>query len=82
MKTSAEIFDTLYTTYPSLLPCRSSVEKAFTALLACAKNNSTVLICGNGGSAADSEHIVGELSRGDNIHESNNTHAVFGATRQ
>lgn len=33
-------------------------------------------------SGPNAEHIVGELSRGDNIHESNNTHAVFGATRQ
>ena len=67
MKTSAEIFDTLYTTYPSLLPCRSNIKRAFGALLACAEKNSTVLICGNGGSAADSEHIVGELMKGFNL---------------
>jgi len=30
----------------------------------------------------NAEEIVGELSRGDNIHESDNTHATFGATRQ
>ena len=67
MKTSAEIFETLYTTYPSLLPCRSDIKRAFGALLACAEKNSTVLICGNGGSAADSEHIVGELMKGFNL---------------
>ena len=30
-------------------------------LLACYKANGKLLVCGNGGSAADSDHIVGEL---------------------
>lgn len=67
MKNSAEIFDTLYKTYPTLLPCRDSIEQAFKALTECAKAKATVLVCGNGGSAADSEHIVGELMKGFNL---------------
>ena len=67
MKNSTEIFDTLYKTYPALLPCRSSIEQAFKILTECAKAKATVLVCGNGGSAADSEHIVGELMKGFNL---------------
>lgn len=67
MKNSTEIFETLYSTYPALLSCRESIEKAFNALTECAKEKATVLVCGNGGSAADSEHIVGELMKGFNL---------------
>lgn len=67
MKTSKEIFETLYASYPALVPCRAGIEKAYTALLDCARAEGTVLVCGNGGSAADSEHIVGELMKGFNL---------------
>lgn len=67
MKNSAEIFETLYNTYPALLPCRELIDEAYQILLDCARNNATVLVCGNGGSAADSEHIVGELMKGFNL---------------
>lgn len=67
MKTSNEIFETLYSTYPTLVPCRSDIEKAYNILLECARAKATVLVCGNGGSAADSEHIVGELMKGFNL---------------
>lgn len=67
MKTSNEIFETLYSTYPTLVPCRSDIEKVYNILLECARAKATVLVCGNGGSAADSEHIVGELMKGFNL---------------
>lgn len=67
MKNPTEIFDTLFKTFPLLIPCRDSIEQAFKALTECAKANATVLVCGNGGSAADSEHIVGELMKGFNL---------------
>lgn len=67
MKTSNEIFETLYSTYPTLVPCHSDIEKAYNLLLECARAKATVLVCGNGGSAADSEHIVGELMKGFNL---------------
>lgn len=56
-----EILDELYARYPQLKCCEGEIAKAFDLLLACYKNGGKVLTCGNGGSAADAEHIVGEL---------------------
>ena len=50
--------------YPELEACRDDMEKAFEILVECYRNGGMVLICGNGGSASDSEHIVGELMKG------------------
>jgi len=47
-----------------LIPCRSALEAAFEALKSCFQDGNKLLICGNGGSAADTEHIVGELMKG------------------
>ncbi len=63
---TVKIFDELFKRYPELLTCKDSVSKAFSLLLATYKNDGKVLVCGNGGSAADSEHIVGELMKGFN----------------
>ncbi|MGC9468488.1 MAG: D-sedoheptulose-7-phosphate isomerase [Anaerolineae bacterium] len=49
---------------PDLAPCFPDVERAFTLLRDTFRSRGKVLICGNGGSAADSEHIVGELMKG------------------
>ena len=38
-----------------------SVEKAARALIAAIKNGGKILLCGNGGSAADSQHIAAEF---------------------
>ena len=62
--TSLEIFNRLFTDYPALNECKESVMTAFNLLSECAKADAKVLVCGNGGSAADSEHIVGELMKG------------------
>ena len=56
-----EIFDELYDRYPQLKSCEGEIAKAFDLLLACYRGGGKVLTCGNGGSAADAEHIVGEL---------------------
>lgn len=64
MKTKEEIFEDLFARLPALVPCRGQIEAAYELLLACAEANGTVMVCGNGGSAADSEHIVGELMKG------------------
>lgn len=50
--------------YPALQACREDMEAALAALINCAEAGGKVLVCGNGGSAADSEHIVGELMKG------------------
>lgn len=58
------IFSKLYKDYPALLANREAIEKAFCCLKDCARENAFVYCCGNGGSAADSEHITGELMKG------------------
>lgn len=50
--------------YPDLAPCLSDVGRAFEILRECFGGGGKLLICGSGGSAADSEHIVGELMKG------------------
>lgn len=50
--------------YPSLENCKTDIEKAFNLILDTYKKGGKVIVCGNGGSAADSEHIVGELMKG------------------
>ena len=55
------VFRELYERYPRLKSCESGIAKAFDLLLACYRGGGKVLTCGNGGSAADAEHIVGEL---------------------
>ena len=49
--------------YPILNPCADSLTFAFEILVAAYKSGNKLLVCGNGGSAADSEHIVGELMK-------------------
>ncbi len=62
MKTTTEcIFRELFERYPALGRCRQDVAAAFEVLLSSYSAGGKVLVCGNGGSAADAEHIVGEL---------------------
>lgn len=50
--------------YPDLLPIKNSIIEALELLINSYKKGGKLLICGNGGSAADCEHIVGELMKG------------------
>ena len=54
----------LYERYPALQACKQEIEQALALLIETYRNGGKVLVCGNGGSAADSEHIVGELLKG------------------
>lgn len=54
----------LYERYPALKSCRKDIEEALQLLINTYKQGGKVLVCGNGGSASDSEHIVGELMKG------------------
>jgi D-sedoheptulose 7-phosphate isomerase len=54
----------LTSNYPELEACRSQVEAAVDVIADSIRRDGTLLICGNGGSAADSGHIVGELVKG------------------
>ena len=50
--------------YPCLESTREDILKAEKALITAFKNGNKLLICGNGGSCADCEHIAGELMKG------------------
>lgn len=50
--------------YPDLAVCTSDIENAFELLYTAFANDHKLLLCGNGGSAADCEHITGELMKG------------------
>ena len=63
-KTSAIIFDELMESRKELLSCKKSILNMYEMSIECIKKGGTVLVCGNGGSAADCEHIVGELMKG------------------
>lgn len=49
--------------YPILEKCRQTIIDAYLIMEECYKHDGKLLIAGNGGSAADSEHIAGELMK-------------------
>jgi len=63
-KRTQAILNELMSRYPVLEPNGPDLLKALSILLECHANGNKILICGNGGSAADSEHISGELVKG------------------
>jgi D-sedoheptulose 7-phosphate isomerase len=44
--------------------CRAAYDRAYEMIRDCFESGGKLLLCGNGGSAADCEHIVGELMKG------------------
>lgn len=50
--------------YPQLADCETALLDAFATMRRSYRNGGKLLICGNGGSAADAGHIVGELMKG------------------
>lgn len=56
--------DSLIDRYPSLAQCREQILKAYEIIIDCYDNEGKLLCCGNGGSAADCDHLVGELMKG------------------
>lgn len=55
--------DTLIQRYPTLALCKDDILTAFTTLCEAYTKERKLLVCGNGGSASDCEHIVGELMK-------------------
>lgn len=55
--------DLLVERYPALNVCRQSIIDAYQIMEDCYARDGKLLIAGNGGSAADSEHIAGELMK-------------------
>jgi D-sedoheptulose 7-phosphate isomerase len=62
--TTCAISQMLTSRYPVLAPLTGRLSDAVVAMCACHARNGLILICGNGGSAADAAHITGELLKG------------------
>lgn len=56
--------DLLIERYPSLESAKNDIVAAYLLLEESYENGGKLLVAGNGGSAADAEHIVGELMKG------------------
>jgi D-sedoheptulose 7-phosphate isomerase len=63
-KNVGTLLDLLFERYPILVECRESIVSAYEIIVQSYKNGGKLLIAGNGGSAADAEHIVSELMKG------------------
>lgn len=62
-QTSTEVLASLVARYPDMVSCEDEVHAAYTMLTGAFRAGGKLLVCGNGGSAADSEHVVGELMK-------------------
>ncbi len=62
--TSTDLFNELFERYPSLDNCKNEIYSAYKIIKNCYVSKGKVLACGNGGSASDADHIVGELMKG------------------
>lgn len=69
-ETTKSILNELMLTYPQLQCCCEDIKNAFLILKNTFKDGGRVFTCGNGGSSADSEHIVGELLKSFKKHRS------------
>lgn len=58
-----EILRSLIKSYPQLSVCKSEIYESFRIISEAYRKDKVLFVCGNGGSAADSEHIVGELMK-------------------
>ena len=54
----------LFQRYPALRVCEAEIDRALSLMTEVYENGGKLLICGNGGSCADAQHIVGELMKG------------------
>jgi D-sedoheptulose 7-phosphate isomerase len=57
------IWSELYESYPEMRSCAEPISEAWHLLRNVLYADHRVLVCGNGGSAADSEHIAGEMAK-------------------
>ena len=56
--------DMVFQRYPVLEACRKDARQAAAMMIACYEGKGKILWCGNGGSQADADHMVGELMKG------------------
>jgi D-sedoheptulose 7-phosphate isomerase len=64
MSNVEKYLDELVERYTELAVCRDDIWAAYELIKETYEQNGKLLVAGNGGSAADSEHIVGELMKG------------------
>jgi D-sedoheptulose 7-phosphate isomerase len=57
-------FKALIIRYPQLSICKTDIFRALEVTITALETDHKILTCGNGGSCADAEHIVGELIKG------------------
>ncbi len=62
-KRTKKLLDEFIQRYPHLGVCREDIAAAYAILEECYASDHKLLIAGNGGSAADAEHIAGELMK-------------------
>ena len=62
-QTGDEVLETLFQRYPDLEQCEAAVRASRRLLTDAFEGGCKLMVCGNGGSAADSEHCVGELMK-------------------
>jgi D-sedoheptulose 7-phosphate isomerase len=60
----SNLLEELINRYPQLKDISFKINEAAERLIRCYQNGNKVLICGNGGSSSDSDHIAGELLKG------------------
>lgn len=63
MNKEYKYIDDLIIRYPELEVCKKDIIDSYVLLVDCFKNGNKLLVAGNGGSAADALHIVGELMK-------------------
>ena len=56
--------ENLMNRFPQLATCKDPLMRAVECIVRCYKHGGMLLVCGNGGSCADAEHIAGELMKG------------------
>lgn len=59
-----KILSELIERYPRLNCCINEIEQSYQLIKNCYDNGGKLLCCGNGGSSADCDHLVGELMKG------------------
>ena len=63
-KPAGDVLRALLARVPELEPCAPALRRAFTLLLGIFEGGGQLLLCGNGGSAADCQHWAAELLKG------------------
>jgi D-sedoheptulose 7-phosphate isomerase len=57
------IFDKLCERYPVLISVKHRISRAVDLIISCYTTDGKLLVCGNGGSSSDADHLVGELMK-------------------